>query len=422
MGQDRTLEQRLTFLDIGAEEVALLAPLEPLLEQHADSFVAAFYRHLLSFAPTRDLLRDPATKQRLMIAQRRYLMSLACPSLDESYVEQRRRIGQVHERVGLEPRWYLGAYSLYFSLLAPVVAEGLSHDPERVALSLVALQRLLTLDSQIAIEAYFERREAELEYLTRELEAEGRRLGRDFREQSRELRRTIERAKSAERLASIGTLVAGLAHEIGTPMGVIQGHAKLLGSAIQGEDARWRLDTIQGQIARISKIIQTLLKMARPSRARHDAVDLESLIDSTLSFLREKFEHAEIRVVRSVEPVAEIAGDFERLQQLLLNLFLNAADAMPEGGELRVAVRPAEEGGVEIRVADTGFGIPEADLPRVFDPFFTSKMAGEGNGLGLMVVDAIVGDHGGSISVSSAAGEGAEFRIHLPAVFAGAQS
>ena len=407
-------KERLAFLNLGDAEIALLAELEPVLEAHADAFVAAFYRHLLSFGPTRELLRDPATKARLLVVQRAYLLSLARPDLDDAYVAERRRIGETHERIGLAPRWYLGAYSLYFSLLTPLVYEAFPQDPERVARILAALQKLLTFDSEIAIDAYIERRERDLAYLTDELEAEGRRLDHDYREQSVELQQTIERAKSAEQLASIGTLVAGLAHEIGTPMGVIQGHAKLLESAIQGEDAEWRLRTIQEQIARISKIIQTLLNMARPHKTRRVPVDLERLIATTLSFVQEKLSNRNIDVENTLEPTPSISGDPERLQQLFLNLFLNAADAMLNGGKLRVSLGVANGTDVEVLVSDTGVGIAECDLPHVFDPFFTSKTAGEGNGLGLMVASNIVTDHGGDIEATSAVGAGTEFRIRFP--------
>ena len=117
---------------------------------------------------------------------------------------------------------------------------------------------------------------------------------------------------------------------------------------------------------------------------------------------------------RSFESVPGVTGDAERLQQLFLNLFLNAADAMPEGGELSVRLRTTGAGEAEIRVADTGVGIPEADLPRIFDPFFTSKRAGKGIGLGLAVAKGIVSDHGGEIAVTSTEGKGTRFRVLLP--------
>lgn len=406
-------KERLEFLNLGQAEIELLAELEPVLEEHADAFVAAFYRHLLSFAPTRELLRDPATKKRLLVAQRAYLLSLARPRLDDDYVIERRRIGEAHERIGLAPSWYLGAYSLYFSLLTPLVYEAFPQDPERASRILAALQKLLTFDSEIAIDAYIERRERDLAYLTGELEAEGRRLDHDYREQSVELQQTIERAKSAEQLASIGTLVAGLAHEIGTPMGVIQGHAKLLEGAVADEKARWRVQTIQEQIGRISRIIQSLLNMARPARTSRVPVDLAALLSNTLSFLTEKFSRRGIEVIQDFAEVESIRGDPERLQQLFLNLFLNAADAMEEGGRLSVRLR-ARRSDVEVCVADTGTGIPAGEVERIFDAFFTTKPSGEGHGLGLAVAQGIVADHHGEISVAHTGASGTEFRILLP--------
>ena len=401
------------YFQYGAEQQQLLSALREPLEKHADALVAEFYRHLLSFPDTRHLLRDPAVTQRLLGVQREYLLSLAGPQLDEAYVEQRRRIGQVHARLGVETAWALGAYSLYLSLLVPVVIESVG-DAQRVRPTLDALQRLLFLDASLVVDAYIERHEGDLEHLNRELASSGRRLARDLERSDSALRHTTERARAAERLASIGTLVAGLAHEIGTPMGVIQGHAKLLEGAVAGDNARWRLRTIQDQIGRISRIIQSLLHMARPGRPRSVPVDLPALMDSTLAFLTEKLGRREIHVMRDFADVPSAVGDPERLQQVFLNLFLNAADAMPKGGQLRVVLRPHGDE-VEVRIADSGHGIPAGDLERVFEPFYTTKAAGEGSGLGLSVVQGIVADHHGAIEVVRSDDSGTEFRLFLPA-------
>ncbi len=230
----------------------------------------------------------------------------------------------------------------------------------------------------------------------------------------RELQRAEKRVEAAEELASVGTLVAGLAHEIGTPMGVIQGHAKLLEKHVENEKAQWRLQTIQEQIGRISKIIQSLLNMARPKASERVPVALEPLLETTLSFLSEKLKRRQVEVVRDFEPTGSVTGDPERLQQLLLNLFLNAVDAMPDGGELRLRLRPDGKAGTRLDVGDTGHGIEQANLDRIFDAFYTSKEAGKGNGLGLMVASRIVADHGGTIAVESTPGQGTEFHVHLP--------
>jgi signal transduction histidine kinase len=401
------------YFQYGKEEQALLAELRPALEKHADALVAGFYRHLLSFEATRQHLRDPAVTERLLHMQHEYLLSLAGPTLDEAYVAQRRRIGDVHARIGIEPAWMLGAYGLYVSLLIPVVVEAVK-EVERLRPTFHALQHLLYLDASLAIDSYMEGHERDLERLNRELAASGRRLARDLERTDAALRDTTERARAAERLASIGTLVAGPAHEIGTPMGVIQGHAKLLESAVGGENARWRLRTIQEQIGRISRIIQSLLHMARPGRPRRVPVDLAALLDSTLAFLTEKLARRQIQTVREFGGTAPVLGDPERLQQVFLNLFLNAVDAMPGGGTLTVSLAPAASD-VEIRVADTGHGIAAEDLERVFEPFYTTKAAGEGSGLGLSVVQGIVAEHHGAIEVVRSDDAGTEFRLLFPA-------
>jgi signal transduction histidine kinase len=143
-------------------------------------------------------------------------------------------------------------------------------------------------------------------------------------------------------------------------------------------------------------------------------VALEPLLETTLSFVSEKLKRGGIEVERTFDAIPSLVGDPERLQQLFLNLFLNAADAMPNGGELRVSLRTGPEGEIELCVADTGSGIAAPDLQRIFEPFFTTKPAGEGSGLGLMVAKGIVTDLGGSIDVSSTLGVGTEFRVVFP--------
>jgi signal transduction histidine kinase len=414
MNAKQDLAQRLAFLGLTAEDQRYLEELRPLLEQHADALVGAFYRHLLSFEPTRDLLRDPAVKERLLAKQREYLLSLAGARLDEGYVAERVQIGKRHMEVGLEPRWYLGAYALYYSLLAPVVYESTRDDVVRGERTLSALVKVLLLDAQIAMEAYIERREHELEYLNRELATMGQVLARDYEEQSVELRDTARRAQAAEQLASIAELVAGLAHEIGTPMGVIRGHAELLESSVSDDKSRWRAKAIRDQIDRISGIIQTLLNMAKPREPVRIEVDLCTLLEETLSFMGEKLSRRGIEVKRDFQSVPLLYGDPDRLQQLSLNLFFNAADAMPEGGTLRVGLEPEGDASVALVVSDTGCGIPPDKVSQIFDPFFTTKPAGEGNGLGLVVARNIILDHAGEVDVTSSPSQGTEFRITLP--------
>jgi signal transduction histidine kinase len=405
----------VAFFDLPDDAVAKLAELRPMLEKRADDLVAGFYRHLLAFPETRKLLRDPKVTERLLQEQKAYLLSLASPAIDEPYLAQRRRIGEVHERIGLSPTWYIGAYSLYEVLLVPCVLEAFPGDVEKARALLGALRRRLHLDVSLALETYVDRRERDLEYLNQQLAEASRKLARDLETTGVELRTSRARAQAAEQLASIGTLVAGLAHEIGTPMGVIQGHAKLLENAVQDENGRWRLRTIQAQIARIARIMESLLNMARPSarRARVPVV-LSALLDNTLAFLTERLTRRRVEVERDYAETPSIHADAEALQQVFLNLVMNAIDAMPQGGRLTVRVAPLD-GGAEVRIADTGNGMPEEARERIFDPFFTTKEAGQGHGLGLAVAQGIAHDHGGEIELVRTGPSGTEFRISLAA-------
>jgi signal transduction histidine kinase len=197
-------------------------------------------------------------------------------------------------------------------------------------------------------------------------------------------------------------------------MNVILGYAQMIEDSTSEETVRDRARIIREQVSRISKIIETLLAFARPRPVLKSPVELEKSLEEVLSFLSEEFRKREVTVERRFEPVPEIRGDGTKLQQLFLNLFLNAVDAMPEGGKLRVSLECCNLDEVEVRVADTGTGIPAEVLAKIFEPFFTSKPRGKGSGLGLAVAKGIVSDHDGRLDVASEPGKGTEFLVSFP--------
>jgi signal transduction histidine kinase len=414
MPDSNDLDQLLAFFRIEKSDLAALAQLRVPLERAADELVDRFYHHLDQFPESRALLTDAKVRERLRKAQRAYLLSLAEPDIDRAYLQHRALIGMTHERVGLDTRWYLGAYSLYFSMLVPVVREHFRDDPSAMDTAIVALQKRLVFDSEIAIRQYIERRERDLRLLNDQLKAEGRSLTLEVAETHQDLRKTEARAREAEQLASTATLISGLAHEIGTPMGVIRGHAEALGNAVEGKRAAWRLKMILEQIDRITGIIQALLNMARPRESLRSSVDLSATLDTTLAFLTEKLKRRDVRVAKNIDDIPQITADPEKLQQVFLNLLINAVDAMPEGGTLSIAVS-REEAFAVVRIADTGAGIPSDQIESIFEPFYTTKPAGRGNGLGLVVVKGIMDEHSGSIEVHSEEGAGTEFTVRFQA-------
>jgi two-component system sensor histidine kinase HydH len=235
-----------------------------------------------------------------------------------------------------------------------------------------------------------------------------------FRDQSevRALRREIARA---QRLASVGRLAAGVAHEVRNPLSSIKGFATYFKERYRdvGEDLQIA-DLMIGEVERVDRVIGQLLDFARPVRIRIAATSLPELLADSLKLIEARAaEHGIQLELRVHEAVGDVALDEDRIRQVLLNLYLNAVDAMGRGGRLSVSADPTEDRrGIDIRVADTGAGIAESDLAHVFDPYFTTKASG--TGLGLAIVHNIMAAHGGEIRLKSRPGEGTVVILHLP--------
>jgi signal transduction histidine kinase/GAF domain-containing protein len=224
-----------------------------------------------------------------------------------------------------------------------------------------------------------------------------------------------QRLVQADKLSSIGLLAAGVAHEVNTPLAVISTYAQMLAKQV-AEDTQKSilLDKIAKQTFRASEIVNSLLNFSRTSTTSFGEVNLNRVIQETLSLLEHQLQKSGIRVESSLDPgMGPVHGNTGKLQQVFLNLFLNARDAMGAGGTLEVRSW-AEGGGVKIEVADTGHGIAPEHLRRIYDPFFTTKAARKGTGLGLSVTYGIIQEHGGSIEVSNRPGGGALFHLELP--------
>lgn len=225
--------------------------------------------------------------------------------------------------------------------------------------------------------------------------------------------------RQAEKLAVVGRLASELAHEIGTPLNIISGRAEYLLQTLPPEDPQAvHLGTIVTQIDRISAIIRSLLDVVRPQKPEIQATDAVALLRQVLALVEPMARKQGLRLKTALDPLAPIPADPNQLQQVIINLLVNAIEATPPGGTIRLAAREAAPGaegpGVEIVVADSGPGIRAEDLPRIFDPFFTTKPAGQGTGLGLAISRDIVREHGGSLRVESRQGEGTTMIIRLP--------
>jgi hypothetical protein len=224
------------------------------------------------------------------------------------------------------------------------------------------------------------------------------------------------RLVQADKLSSIGLLVAGVAHEVNTPLAVISTYAQMLAKQVQGDEQKSRmLEKIAGQTFRASEIVNSLLNFSRTSTTEVAEVNINRVIQETLSIVDHQLKKAQIQVKTRLDAAAGIKGSPGKLQQVLLNLFLNARDAMEGGGTLEVETT-SDENGIHVDVSDTGHGIAPENLHRIFDPFFTTKGAKKGTGLGLSVSYGIMQEHNGAIEVFPRPGGGTRFRLEFPGV------
>jgi signal transduction histidine kinase len=265
--------------------------------------------------------------------------------------------------------------------------------------------------------------------LAREFNAMGERLEtaqRALLAEQEERRRAEVLLRDAERLASVGRLAAGLAHDIGTPLNVIGGRAEALLRRLGSQDpARRNLGIIIAQIERIARTVRGMLDFSRVREPRLEAIQVTQVVGRVLELLEDRLREGSVRVETEFPPgLPRVVADADQLEQVFLNLATNALDAMPQGGTLAIrasrARRSDPAGGdgprefLAIDLADTGVGIPPENLGRVFDPFFSTKDVGKGTGLGLSISYSIVREHGGFIDIGSEPGRGSRVGVFLP--------
>jgi len=237
-------------------------------------------------------------------------------------------------------------------------------------------------------------------------------VGLDLRE-----RRGLERqVLRSQKLAAVGLLAAGIAHEINNPLSGVVGYSKLLLEGSLSVRVREKVEKIAQSGERCRKIVEGVLLFSRQQDGgERRQVDLRDLLDRVLSIGEYQWRMHNIRIIRELDESVEILADPDQIEQVMLNLLSNAADAMPRGGTVHVALERTPEGGGRLTVADEGHGIPEEIQARIFDPFFSTKEIGKGTGLGLAISYGIVQDHGGDIVVQSSPAHGATFTVTFPA-------
>jgi two-component system NtrC family sensor kinase len=251
---------------------------------------------------------------------------------------------------------------------------------------------------------------------------ENAQLYKDLQGQMDILQRTQAQLIRSAKLAAIGELAAGVAHEINNPLTSIMGFTRLLLQKVDDDDPmKEDLQIIDREAARTKAIVRGLLDFARQREPRLESADVNEIVRTTMALVHHQAKGKGVIIKESFDETLPLVSlDANQIEQVFLNIVTNAIQAMPEGGELKVmtAYRPHAVDGadcVAVEFHDTGTGIAEENLPRIFDPFFTTKEVGQGTGLGLSISYGIVASHGGWIEVETKVGQGSTFKVMLPA-------
>ena len=382
------LKQTFGFGTQDAENVrALAGAAAPCLEP----VVECFYRSLLEQAATRSVFTGgPDQIVRLRGTLQTWLAGLFVGRFDDAYFEARTSIGKAHLRVGLPQQYMIVGMELIWRELERRLR---SSDVPELNAKLVSLHKLLMLELAVMLRSYQS----------------------SYGERIREMERSAVEAKltRAEHLAEIGQLAASLAHEIKNPLAGISGAIQIIRDAMPASDRhREIIAEILGQIRRLDEAVKDLLVYARPNPPKLRLVKLNEIVRSVLRVLHEEPNLRQVHVLHDDgQCEVELEADRAQMEQLVMNLLINAAQAVPAGGIVRVVVTEEGQYG-RLTIEDSGEGMAPEAVERAFEPFFTTKA--KGTGLGLPICRRIVETHGGTLELESRLGEGTTAVVVLP--------
>jgi signal transduction histidine kinase len=391
---------RLRYLALSETDCALLNELAELLEPQFDPIVEAFYAHLTQFEATRDIFADDAMVARLKIAQKGYLRQALRGPYDEAYFQRRWRIGYIHNVIGLEPEWFIGAYTLYRSIVYPRISAHYGDDPDALTARLLAFDKVMTLDMGLALESYWAHYTAGMQEL-------------------RELNRRLRAAIGAK-----AQFVANISHELRTPLNAIVGFAELLEEGAAGPVTAAQaelLGDIHDAGRLLLRVINGLLDFSHIETGRielfYEQFAPAQVIRETLMAARASLQGRPVTLeVDVATDLGFIEADRYRFKQMLGNLLSNAVKFTATG---RIAVSACRRGEVlHVTVSDTGIGIAPEDHDRIFDGFARADdshaTSYAGVGLGLALTRHIALAHCGRVWVESRLNEGSTFHLALP--------
>jgi len=391
---------RFAYLGFDERDALLLHDLVEVFAPHLDDIAERFYAHLLHFEATRNVFKDDAMVQRLKEAQKTYLMQAVRGPYDAVYFERRWRIGYIHNVIGLEPRWFVGAFKLYHRILFPYIQERYGSDSQAVIDHILALDKIMALDMIVGLESYWIHYTAAMQHI-------------------HTLNTEIQAASAAK-----SQFLANMSHEFRTPLNAIIGFTEVmqdgLGGPLSDEQAEYLTDIHNaGQL--LLRLINDVLDIAKIEAGRlelyYETFPIAQAIRDAITTLRPAAAKKGIELRWQLPPdLGVITADQIRLKQILFNLLSNAVK-FTDSGSVRVSAQ-VEENNLHLLVADTGIGIRPEDRSRIFVEFSQVDASHgrkyEGTGLGLSLSKRLAEAHGGSIWFDSEIGKGSVFHVLLP--------
>ncbi len=384
-------EDLLHYVGFESPDAARIQALAPFARPLFPHMVERFYAEIIRHPGAAAVFSSPEQIGRLRHKLAEWLDSLFVGVYDDAYLRRHSEIGRVHVRVGMDQHFMFGAMEIIWQEFESGLRASGAPDVEG---GLRSLHKLLSVELGIMLETY---KESYAQWV-----------------RERERISLQDRLSRAEHLASVGQLAASLAHEIKNPLAGISGAIQVIRDGMAGDDDRRPiLSEVLRQIDRLDGTVRDLLFYARPKPPDFSPCDLNQLTLHVLAALRAEPQLGRVRVeFLEASPTPEVLADEHQMEQLLINLLLNAAQASPEGGAVELRLR-CDEKHVHLEVRDHGHGMSDDVRRRALEPFFTTKS--KGTGLGLPICLQIVSVHGGALHIRSAPGAGTSVFVQLPA-------
>ncbi len=385
------LDEIKSYVGFDEVDARQLLALRSVVADSLDEVVQRFYDTVQAHPEAAKVFREGVEQiERQKPVLKTWLSELFDGGSTPDYCERRAAIGRAHVTVALPQRYVLTAMEVVWQELSRIIRRA---NPPEIEAKLSALHKLLTIELSIMLETYMESYAAKVRSMERNL--------------------VEKRLTRAEHLAEIGQLAASLAHEIKNPLAGISGAIQVLRDDMGSDDPkRAIIGEVLAQISRLDAAVKDLLIYARPTDPRPDECALDVIVQRVLMVLNGEPALQGLDVtVRIVGPHPNLVADERQLEQLVMNLIINASHASSEGSAIRIEIQ-GDEDNVGFSVRDFGKGIPEQVRVHVFEPFYTTKA--KGTGLGLCICRRIVESHGGSIAIESESGQGTTVTVLLP--------